>query len=80
MNLFEKIKKIAEKGYFIQYDIMDQKENGYGKQVEKNDLPKVTFSVFVMHICNYEVIHIESFDSLEEGLINIIKYTEKNLI
>lgn len=80
IDIFKRIQEIAKKGYAIEYNIIDQCDNGYKKQVDKGEMSSVTYSVFVMALTNLEAIHTESFDALEDGLKSIIRYTEDKLL
>lgn len=82
MNIFEKIKKLENKGIIIDYMAIDQIEGGMKNEVENGDVPRITYTVYVKKI-DGEEIHCESEDTVKEALITGIiegeKYLKKNI-
>lgn len=78
-NIFEKIEELANKGYFIDYMIQNQIENGLEEWVEKGYIPLITYTVNVMRVNDGEYIYAESFDHLKECLEAGIKFVENTL-
>lgn len=66
MDIIDKIQFWAKNEIFIEYITIDQIVNGYGEQVEKGNMPPVTFTVNV--IKDGEYLHEMSFDDLREAL------------
>lgn len=78
MDILTKIEEIANKGLAINYDIVDQEENGY-KKVDPS-IPLKTYTVHISEISNFnDPIEYESFNSLKDGLKYFIKYAEECL-
>lgn len=76
MDIIEQIEKWSKKGILIEYIIIDQYENGFGKEVEKGDMPAYTYTVTVFQ--NGEDLYQEAlFDHLSEALSTGLKFVEK---
>lgn len=76
MDIIEQIEKWSKKGILIEYIIIDQFENGFGKAIEKGEMPPYTYTVTVFH--NGEDLYQEAlFGHLSEALNTGLKFVEK---
>lgn len=80
MNIFEEIENITKQGYSIEYQTIDQVDNGYKKEIERGLKPPITYTVYVTRLSDTEHLYTESFDHIEDCLKAGIKYAFKNLI
>ncbi|MFJ7953938.1 hypothetical protein ACIQZG_20770 [Lysinibacillus sp. NPDC096418] len=77
MDLLQRANDWVQKGYQIKYLILNQFENGYGKEVIAGDMPHFTYS-FVIDKDDEELWDY-SVDSLEEGYSMAIEWLENNI-
>jgi len=80
MGIFEEIENIAKQGYSIEYQTIDQLQNGYKKDIEKGLKPPITYTVYVTRLSDSEPLYNESFDHIQDCLKAGIKYAKENLI
>jgi len=80
MDILAKIEELANKGLAINYDIIDQKEEGTTKYRPGTQLKTYTVRMCDISTCGHDPIIIESFDSLQEGLKYFINYAEEYLL
>ena len=77
-DTLEQVKDWANKGFFIDYTIIDQDVNGYGGDVAEGLMEPITYTVTVA-TNEWDVIHtIAGFESPKEALEDGIKFVEKN--
>ena len=74
-DIIQKIEAWSKKGILIEYIIIDQYENGYGKAVEKGEMPAFTYTVSVFQ--DGKDLFQQSFDFLEEALSAGLAFVEK---
>lgn len=71
------IESWSQKGYFIEYTIIDQIQNGYKELVESKDMPPITYTTQITENATGEVIFDGSFDTLKEGLDKAFLFLSK---
>ncbi|WP_144509899.1 hypothetical protein [Bacillus sp. FJAT-22090] len=74
MDLLKSINEWIQKGFEINYYIVNQAENGYIEDVLNGDKPNFTYT-FSIHEMDEELF-ILSVDDLEEGFIEVLKFLE----
>jgi len=79
MNLLSKIEDLANKGLAINYEIVDQDENGTREYNPTIQLKTYTVGISEISTVEHDQIECGSFDSLEEGIKYFIKYAEECL-
>ena len=79
MNIIDEIQKWSNKGYFIEYMIVDQIENGYEAAVKAKNIPPITYTIDILRKIDGELLFQESFNELEKGLLKAIKYLEDEI-
>lgn len=77
MDVLMQIESWSQKGYFIEYTIIDQIQNGYQELVEKKEMPAITFTIYITENATGEVIFDGSFDTLKEGMDKAFLYLSK---
>lgn len=79
MDILKKIEEMSKKGYAIEYTVIDQYQNGYEKEIKKDLMPPITYTVYVIKLEDGESIYEESFDHIENSLKAGITYVENIL-
>lgn len=77
-NLLKEIDCWVQKGYDITYDILDQIENGYKKDVELGITPRYTYTFYINLYGTPDFIWSQSVDNLEEGFSEMLKWLNEN--
>lgn len=76
VDILERVETWSKKGVLIEYIIIDQRENGFGKEVEKGEMPAYTYTVSVLQ--DGDELYSEAlFDHLAEALLAGLSYTDK---
>lgn len=78
MNLLEKINSYVQKGFYIDYQIVNQYENGCGDMVDEGRMPEYTYTVYVKRYNSEDILFELSVDTLEECFKEALKFLEKN--
>ncbi|MED3549980.1 hypothetical protein [Cytobacillus praedii] len=76
MDLLKSIDDWVQKGFGINYYLVDQFENGYGKEVLAGNIPKFTYTFFIEK--GDEELWILSVDTLEDGFSSALVWLNKN--
>ena len=76
MDLLKNINDWVQKGFEITYHIVNQFENGYGYEVEADNMPKFTYSFHIHE--KEEELWMQSLDTLEEGFNLTLQWLYEN--
>lgn len=77
-DIFDKIESLANMGFAIYYEIVDQREVGTTKYIKDTKIK--TYSIFLSEVSSeHSPIEQVSFDSLQEGLEWMVKYVERKV-
>lgn len=77
MDLFNRIKRLNEKGIIIDCVAVNQVKNGNGEDVENRSLSLITYTVEVMDSSLGEMYYTESCDSFKEAIETGVKFAEQ---
>lgn len=67
VSYLQKVKEYVQKGIYINYEFVNQADNGYAFEVESGDMPLITYSFNIYMHNVYTPAQQFSVDTLEEG-------------